>query len=51
MKRLDFYKYLLFIAISAAVISCAVNPVSGKMQIMLMSEADEVQQGLAYDLR
>ena len=50
MKRLTtFINISLFIAISAAVISCAVNPVSGKMQIMLMSEADEVQQGLAYD--
>ena len=50
MKRLTtFINIILFIAISFAVISCAVNPVSGKMQIMLMSEADEIQQGLAYD--
>ncbi len=32
----------------AAVISCAVNPVTGKKQIMLMSEAQEVQLGISY---
>jgi predicted Zn-dependent protease len=31
------------------VISCAVNPVTGKKQIMLMSEAQEIQLGLTYD--
>jgi len=30
------------------VISCAVNPVTGKKQIMLMSEAQEIQLGLSY---
>jgi predicted Zn-dependent protease len=30
------------------VISCAVNPVTGKKQIMLMSEAQEVQLGMSY---
>ena len=30
-------------------ISCAVNPVTGKKQIMLMSESQEVQLGLTYD--
>lgn len=50
MKRLTtFINIALIIAIIAVVISCAANPVTGKMQIMLMSEADEVQQGLAYD--
>ncbi len=50
MKRLRaFINVALFITILAAVVSCAVNPVTGKRQIMLMSEADEVQQGLAYD--
>jgi predicted Zn-dependent protease len=50
MKRLTiFINVALLITIIAAVVSCAVNPVTGKRQIMLMSEADEVQQGLAYD--
>ncbi|MGB4084527.1 MAG: M48 family metalloprotease, partial [Bacteroidales bacterium] len=31
------------------VISCAVNPVTGRKQIMLMSEAQEIQLGLSYD--
>jgi predicted Zn-dependent protease len=31
------------------VISCAVNPVTGKKQLMLMSEAQEVALGLSYD--
>ena len=29
--------------------SCAVNPVTGKKQIMFMSEAQEVQLGKEYD--
>lgn len=39
---------LLMIA-ALMVTSCAVNPVTGKSQIMLMSEAQEVQMGLQYD--
>ena len=39
---------LLFITI-LVVISCAVNPVTGKKQLMLMSEAQEIQMGIAYD--
>ncbi len=39
---------LLFITI-LVVFSCAVNPVTGKKQLMLMSEAQEVQMGIAYD--
>jgi predicted Zn-dependent protease len=31
------------------VISCAVNPVTGKRQIMLMSEAQEIALGISYD--
>jgi len=41
---------LLFITI-LVVISCAVNPVTGKKQLMLMSEAQEIQMGIAYDPR
>lgn len=31
------------------IVSCAVNPVTGKKQIMLMSEAQEVALGISYD--
>ena len=40
---------LLFAAAVAIVVSCAVNPVTGKKQIMLMSEAQEVALGVSYD--
>ena len=40
---------LLFLANVILVISCAVNPVTGKKQLMLMSEAQEIQMGLSYD--
>jgi predicted Zn-dependent protease len=40
---------LLFLANVILVISCAVNPVTGKKQIMLMSEEQEIQLGLSYD--
>jgi len=40
---------LLFLANVILVISCAVNPVTGKKQIMLMSEEQEIQLGLTYD--
>ncbi len=50
MKKLviPFKLGLLFIAI-LIIFSCAVNPVTGKRQIMLMSEEQEVQMGFAYD--
>ena len=40
---------LLLLALTLLVISCATNPVTGKRQIMLMSEAQEVQIGAQYD--
>ena len=50
MKKLNIPGHiLLFIATVIFVISCAVNPVTGKKQIMLMSEAQEIQLGLSYD--
>jgi len=50
MKKLNIpVLILLFLANVILVISCAVNPVTGKKQIMLMSEAQEIQMGLAYD--
>lgn len=33
----------------AWIVSCAVNPVSGKRELMLMSEAEEIQLGASYD--
>jgi predicted Zn-dependent protease len=39
---------LLFTATILLVISCVVNPVTGKKQIMLMSEAQEIQLGVSY---
>ena len=39
---------LCFAALAAAV-SCAVNPVSGKRQLALLSEADEIRLGREND--
>ena len=47
-KRTIIYATLIAAAL-VTVISCAVNPVTGRKQIMLMSEAQEVQLGLSYD--
>jgi predicted Zn-dependent protease len=50
MKKLNIpLPILLFLATVLLVISCVVNPVTGKKQIMLMSEAQEIQLGLSYD--
>ena len=42
-------KLILLFLTTLIVFSCAVNPVTGKRQIMLMSEEQEVQMGLTYD--
>lgn len=50
MKKLNFP--LLIVSLIAAVlivISCAVNPVTGKKQLMLMSEEQEIQLGKSYN--
>ncbi len=45
-----FFLAALFLAVIALfAVACAVNPVSGKRQIMLMSEAQEIQIGAQYD--
>ena len=50
MKPLNKYiKILILLTVSAVVSSCAVNPVTGKKQLMFTSEAQEVQQGAQYD--
>ncbi|OFY69728.1 MAG: hypothetical protein A2Y71_09000 [Bacteroidetes bacterium RBG_13_42_15] len=49
MKKLNIPVFImLFTATVLLVISCAVNPVTGKKQIMLMSEAQEIQLGASY---
>lgn len=40
---------VLVAAAMLLVVSCAVNPVTGKKQIMFMSEAQEVALGVSYD--
>lgn len=42
-------KFAALITMLALVISCAVNPVTGKKQIMLMSEEQEIALGAEYD--
>ncbi len=50
MKRLNILIIIsLFIADLLLIISCAVNPVTGKRQLVLMSEAQEVALGAQYD--
>ena len=50
MKKLNIPGIsLLFTATVLLVISCAINPVTGKKQLMLMSEAQEIQLGISYD--
>jgi predicted Zn-dependent protease len=40
---------ILMVALLAMVPSCAINPVTGKKQLMLMTEAQEVALGAQYD--
>ncbi|MBX2889107.1 MAG: M48 family metalloprotease [Ferruginibacter sp.] len=46
MKRI---KYLLIFSFSLMMMSCARNPVTGKSQLVLMSEAQEVEMGKEAD--
>ena len=41
--------FLLLAVLSVVVYSCARNPVTGKRQISLVSEAQEIEMGKAYD--
>lgn len=45
----DFRKLLLVLIAVLMVPSCAVNPVTGRKQLMLMSESQEVAIGAQYD--
>ena len=50
MKNLNIpVKIALFSIAVLFVIACAVNPVTGKKQIMLMSEEQEIEMGKQYD--
>jgi predicted Zn-dependent protease len=50
MKRQNLnLKISWLFAAFLVVISCAINPVTGEKQLMLMSEAQEVQLGVSYD--
>jgi len=43
------FRSLLLLAMTFISTTCAVNPVTGKSQVMLMSEAQEIQMGKEYD--
>ncbi|MGE5419479.1 MAG: M48 family metalloprotease [Chloroflexota bacterium] len=50
MKKLNLiFQFLLLAIISVVTTTCAVNPVTGKTQVMLVSEAQELQMGKEYD--
>jgi predicted Zn-dependent protease len=50
MNRLRIlFTVSLIITVVALIISCAVNPVTGKRQLMLMSESQEIALGASYD--
>ena len=42
-------KALIFLLLVILVISCAVNPVTGKKQLMFMSQSQEIEMGRQYD--
>src|SRR5512135_15455 len=48
-KIINSLKVLLIPAMLLLVTDCAINPVTGKTQIMLVSEAQEIQMGKDYD--
>ncbi|MBN1386842.1 MAG: M48 family metalloprotease [Bacteroidales bacterium] len=50
MKPPNLIKRIAFLlALCLLAVSCAINPVTGKTQLMLMSEAQEIQMGAQYD--
>ncbi len=46
---LPFTRVLLIVAIALFIPSCAINPVTGKKQLMLISESQEIAMGAEYD--
>jgi len=50
MKRINIYLKISFLLAAIIIaVACAINPVTGKRQIMLMSEAQELALGAQYD--
>ncbi len=50
MKSLNITaKVVVLLSVLVMIPSCAINPVTGKRQIMLMSEAQEIAMGQSYD--
>ncbi|MDT8401922.1 MAG: M48 family metalloprotease [Bacteroidales bacterium] len=50
MKPFKLIKEIAFILLIVSfAVSCAINPVTGKRQLMLVSEAQEIQMGAEYD--
>lgn len=49
MKRLNVLVIFSLFAAMLMLSSCAINPVSGKRQLMLMSEEQEIKRGSEYD--
>lgn len=49
MESYRLLRFSLLIIVLGLVASCARNPVTGKRQLMLMSEAQEIQLGRDYD--
>lgn len=49
MKRLILIRLTLLSALAVFITTCAVNPVTGKRQVMLISEDQEMQMGKEYD--
>ncbi len=45
----QFTRYVVFLLASVIWISCATNPVTGKKELMLLSEADEIRLGQQSD--
>lgn len=49
MKKLILIRLSLLTAFAVLITTCAVNPVTGKRQVMLVSEEQEIQMGKEYD--
>ena len=48
MKKLNLLiPFTVFSTVALIVISCAINPVTGKRQLMLMSESQEISLGIS----
>ena len=49
MKRISFFVSLIFSSLILFSSGCAINPVTGKKQMVLMSEAQEIAMGQQSD--